>query len=196
MSKATVLAEFSDPSGKTRRISVSEYNEMVFKRDTGHLAEFVYYRFYGRYIKPFFFRNSVYKKHYKNGFAMLASGCLLIEALESFYQGTETTQGRGDDVFDSFFKRSTRFKELSGVGFYKNIRCGLLHQAETTGGFVIGRTGPLFESHKKRINTQKFLEALDSELQEYKRRLTRSDWDSELWDNFRRKMRFIIKHCG
>lgn len=165
--------------------------------DKAAIAELVYHRFYGRYIKPFLFDDKRYKRFYKHGFAMMASSCLLIEALESFYQGWEETQERGEKVFDSFFDRESTFKKFKGMKFYKHVRCGILHQAETTGEFTITRKGtaPLFESHRKAINAQKFLTSLEESLVTYKKRLLADEWDSEIWDNCRRKMRFIINNC-
>jgi len=126
---------------------------------------------------------------------MMASCCLIIEALESFYQGLENTQAAGEQVFGSFFERDLALNKFTGVQFYKHVRCGILHQAETTGGFTIVRTGDLFDRNKKRINAQKFLNSLERSLVTYKEQLLNSEWDSEVWDNFRRKMRFTINHC-
>src|SRR6266496_2360952 len=113
----------------------------------------IYHRFYGRYIKPFHFEERRYKKHYKNGFSMMASACLLIEALESFYQGLEETPKReNQQMFVSFFKRETDFKAFRNSSFYRDVRCGILHQGETTGGFTVTRLEslPLFDpTHKK-----------------------------------------------
>jgi hypothetical protein len=46
------------------------------------------------------------------------------------------------------------------VEFYKNIRCGILQQALTQGGFEIIRTGPIFDSVGKSINATLFLRSL------------------------------------
>jgi hypothetical protein len=196
MRNSVILATISNPSGLVQNITISQYNTMLANKNKKDIAEMVYHRFYGRYIKPFLFDDRLYKKHYKHGFLMMASACLIIEALESFYQGWEETQTRGEQVFESFFAKDLALRKFRGVKFYKHIRCGILHQAETTGGFTIVRRGDLFDSAKKRINAQKFLDSLERSLMAYKEQLLNSVWDSEIWDNFRRKMRFIIRHCG
>lgn len=105
----------------------------------------------------------------------------------------------GGNVFECFFrsKRGVAFKQFENKRFYKYVRCGLLHQGETIGGFTIGRkpTEPLLDD-KKRINAHKFLTELEKVLRSYAERLLKDEWDSEIWDNFRRKMRFIINHCN
>jgi hypothetical protein len=195
MGDTVSLATISDDDGDgIRNVTIGAYKRLVADKNKSAIAEMVYHRFYGRYIKPFSFENDQYKKHYKNGFSMMASACLLIEAFESFRQGWEETQSCGDQVFDSFFARESAFKQLKGKRFYKHVRCGILHQAEVTGGFTIVRKGPLFDPKHKRINAQKFHSALNRLLLAYKDELSKSEWDSEVWDNYRRKMRYIIKH--
>jgi hypothetical protein len=71
------------------------------------------------------------------GFAIMSLDCLFIETLEQFYKGKIRT-GQGMDVkaFFSFFQRSFQFNRFfNTLGktkiFYQQIRCGLLHQAQT-----------------------------------------------------------------
>jgi hypothetical protein len=164
------------------------------------IAEMVFHRLRGRYIKPFLFSDRNFEDHFNNGFSIMASCCLLIETLESFYKGWEKTQDRGKEVFESFFRRESKgepaFKGFNGGTFYPHVRCGILHQGETTGGFTITKDGDVFDSDKLRINARKFLSLMEKSLMAYRKRLSREEWDSEIWDNFRRKMRFIIKNCG
>jgi hypothetical protein len=202
MSNSTILATICNRPGENiREVKVSDYRAWLASPDRElakeNIAEMVYHRFYGRYLKPFSFPNKDYKKHYKHGFAMMATACLLIEALESFYQGLEETpRGENGQMFDAFFARENQFKELRGEPFYKNVRCGILHQAETTGGFTISRKSTtLFDRHTKKINAYKFAVALETSLTNYRQRLVLEEWDSEIWDNLRRKMRFLIAHC-
>jgi hypothetical protein len=198
----TVLATIPDESrDRLQEITIRQYNTMLTANppDKHAIAEMIYHRFFGRYIKPFLFDDRRYKTFYKSGFAMMASSCLLIEALESFYEGLEETPVRENEkMFKSFFDREEAFRVFGGTGFYKHVRCGILHQGETTGGFTIERTqtGKLFDSGKKRINALVFLAGLEGSLASYRKLLLKSEWDSEVWDNFRRKMRFIINHCS
>jgi hypothetical protein len=196
MDDSETLATVSS-GAHTRKIKVRDYKKMLAAKppDRQAITEMIYHRFYGRFIKPFLFPNNQYRKHYKNGFAMMAASCLLIEALESFRNGWEETPRdvAGDKVFENFFKREDAFSQFRGKQFYKNVRCGLLHQGETTGGFTIQRKGPLINA-KKKINANAFSGNLKASLACYNRELLAAEWDSELWDNFRRKMRFIISH--
>jgi hypothetical protein len=163
------------------------------------IAEMVFHRLRGRYVKPFLFSDHNFEEHYKNGFSIMASCCLLIETLESFYKGWEKTQERGKEVFESFFRREIKrepaFKGFKGETFYPHIRCGILHQGETTGGFTISKYGRVFDSGKQSINAREFLILMEKSLVAYRNLLSNEDWDSEIWDNFRRKMRFIIRNC-
>ncbi len=97
MDNTVILATILDEKkNRIQHITNHQYNEMLAANppDKSAIAEMVYHRFFGRYIKPFLFEDKRYKKFYKNGFAMMASSCLLIEALESFYQGLEETPKR------------------------------------------------------------------------------------------------------
>jgi hypothetical protein len=55
--------------------------------------------------------------------------------------------------------------------FYDNIKCGILHQAETKDGYRILRKGPLLDSTKKTINAATFLGALKRCLDRYVREI-------------------------
>ena len=195
MSTPITLAKYFDGTSQ-KSITVDDYDTMVKAKDRPQIADFLYHRFFSRYVKPFTCPTNDYKSRYKNGFAMMATACLMIEALESFYQGWETTQDRGEKVFNSFFARFPRMSPFKNVGFYKNVRCALLHQAETAGGFKIERSGPLFDEPSKTINAKRFHDALEECLKDYSNLLRTSDWDSEPWDNCRRKMRSIVNNCN
>lgn len=71
------------------------------------------------------------------GFAIMSLDCLLIETLEQFYKGkVRTGQGMNEKAFFNFFQRSDEFKsffetQAKAKIFYQQIRCGLLHQAQT-----------------------------------------------------------------
>jgi hypothetical protein len=71
------------------------------------------------------------------GFAIMSLDCLFIETLEQFYKGKiRTGQGMDEKAFFDFFQRSPKFKTFfctpaKAKVFYVQIRCGLLHQAQT-----------------------------------------------------------------
>jgi len=90
MSKSTVLASYWKDN-KEIKITIEDYETLLKDKNKSEIATMIYHRFHDRYIKPYNYPSNEYKKFYKHGFAMMASGCLLIEALESFYQGWENT---------------------------------------------------------------------------------------------------------
>jgi hypothetical protein len=194
MSKSAILASYWKDNEKID-ITVKDYEVLLKGKNKHEIGTMIYYRFHERYIKPFNYPSAEYEKFYKNGFAMMASGCLLIETLESFYNGWETTEGTGDKTFKSFFQKTKSLKIFENMKFYTHIRCGILHQAETTGGYEISRKGPLFDNKNRVINATKFIEELKCCLGNYRDELKKSEWHSEIWDNFRRKMRSIIRDC-
>lgn len=178
-----------------KQVTIEGYNNYLREKNKNKLAEFIYHRLHGRYLKPFEFSCSVYKKQYKNGFSIMANCCLLIETLQSFKKGLESTDRISGRIFTDFFSEEEEFKEFRGVSFYKNIRCGILHQGEVTGGFRISRKGKIFDGETRTINSYMFAESIEKVLERYKNELEVAEWDSELWDNFRRKMRAVIKNC-
>lgn len=195
-----ILAKWWDEEDKEKRVSIEDYLNLVKKQDKTKISEFIYQRFYTRYIKPFEYSEKRYKKMHKNGFSIMANCCLLIESLESFKNGWETTDRKSQKAFESFFKSEPEFEEIKKArleqDFYKNIRCGILHQAETTNGWTIDRiSNKYFNAKTKKIDATKFMEKTKKTLKCYKDKLKNDDWDSEIWDNFRRKMRKIISNC-
>jgi len=91
------------------------------------------------------------------GFAVVNLQCSLIETIESFIQGcysefnkkkrfTEWKKRNGDiiftsnkKIFHSFFSKRSEFVKykISGKEFYKDVRCGLLHETQTKKGWLI-----------------------------------------------------------
>lgn len=181
------------------RVTVRVYLEMERQHDREGIADFIHHRFRERYVVPVL----AVPAEEKSGFLILAVSCLLLEALESFYQGWESTErtrtqpGRSKEAFRLFFKHQWRFKAFGDHAeqFYKNVRCGILHQAETKGGWHIHRRGRLFDEDELIVNATLFHGNLSGALDDYRRELIRSPWDSLRWDNFRNKMKATIKNC-
>jgi hypothetical protein len=174
-------------------VTVADYRQLEKQQDRLKISYFVKERFSERYICPL----EKVPHAYKNGFSIMACCCLMIEALESFYEGSEDTKGNSKSCFDSFFQRALQFsifKEVSSE-FYINVRCKILHQAETTGGWRILRKGELFDRDNLTINASKFLKSLKEYLDGYVEELNSSDWGSDIWENLRKKMDAIIKNC-
>lgn len=179
------------------------------------LADFFYHRFYGRYIKPFDFKNEKYINEYKNGFAIMTSCCLLIETYTSFTElAFIDTNYKSEKTFGYFFLKNNEFGAFSKNGlelkeylsvkkiknkgipsdFYKNVRCGILHNGETRNGWKIVRNGPLFEENSKRINSVLFLEKLKNILKNFKNQLINSDFEnSEIWKTYKIRIELLIE---
>jgi hypothetical protein len=177
------------------RVTIKKYREMEKAEDRVGVADFIYQRLSERYILPV-------KSGAKNGFAMMACACLLIETLESFWNGWKTSQGAGpgEMVFQSFFKRTKRLSEFEvhAISFYKDVRSGILHQGETKRGWKITRNRdfPVVTVNDfKTIQAVKFLNRLDASLRDFCRDLKSADWKGDRWANVRRKMRHIINNC-
>jgi len=193
------LARFYDEKDELNTITISDYNDMIERKDKDGIAEFIFFRLFSRYIRPFSFDNSEYKKKYKNGFSIMANLCLLIETLQSFKNGWGDSNSNSQKAFKHFFHNNPHFKELKQKApeIYKNVRCGILHQGETTGGWKITRKVEIFYDPKtKTIDAVMFAEQMEKCLCDYRKDLKTAEWDSETWDNFRTKMRKIIKNCN
>ncbi len=89
--------------------------------------------------------NTHYQDHNQRrfGFAMMALDCLLIETLAQFYDGLKDSDEakkllglKNSDFYVKFlteksFVLKSAFDRLKALAFYRSIRCGILHQAET-----------------------------------------------------------------
>ena len=86
--------------------------------------------------------------------------------------------------------------EAFGVGangwFYKQVRCGILHQAEVVGGWRVLRRGPLLDTNERTINAKKFVDLLQEAVADYAAQL---QTDAKLWNNFRKKMDAVCDNC-
>jgi len=176
------------------------------------LTDFIYQRHYHRYVKPFEFISDKkikiklsgkladeYSLLFKNGFSVMANCCLLIETLEAFYRGWDNTRNESEKAFLKFFTRDKNFSEFATndipTQFYKNIRCGILHQGETTGGWTITRAGHLLlDRENNKIDAALFLQRLKLSLTDYRNELEDALWKDEIWLNARKKLKAILKN--
>jgi len=172
--------------------TVSDYKASRHEQDRQKIAEAIRKRFTERYINP-----AGADTQHKHGFTIMAISCLMIEALESFRQGWTTSDGQSKAAFCFFFDDAEAFGEFRGHGqqFYKNVRCGILHQAETTGGWRVVRIGPLFDPDTLTVNAALFLETLGQVLDAFCNELRTAAWDSAEWKKVRRKMDAICANC-
>lgn len=177
------------PMKLSRNCTVSQYRRLELLEDKNAIADFIESRFNERYLDPIEAHST--KKH---GFTIMAVSCLMIEALESFSLGWTDSRGKSKKAFLSFFSRWQEFTDFEPLAtdFYLHIRCGILHQAETTGGWRIRRTGPLLS--ERTINASRFSQALRRALGTYSLQLREHPWDAPDWLAFRKKMDAVCRN--
>lgn len=177
-------------------ITVEDYKRLSEQKDRHGITDLIRRRFCERYLNPI---TSIPAEN-KSGFCMVAIGCLMIEALECFHQGWATSDRKSQIAFSQFIDREQGFSLLKGHAdaFYKHVRCGILHQAETTGGWRIRRDKdkPLFEAGTKTLNANAFIDALSKSLEGYCRRLETVPWEDALWNSARAKLEAVCEHCS
>jgi hypothetical protein len=177
--------------------TVGDYLDARNAQDRNVIAEGIHRRFTERYLEPV--SGSATKRH---GFTMMAIACLMIEALESFRRGWVDTgkRGQSEQAFCSFFDAESVFAPFRGHvrDFYKGVRCGILHQAETTMGWRIRRDGDLLSTDGTilTINATKFVRALQKVLDRYRDMLKAAGWDDESWVLLRKKLDRVCANCS
>jgi hypothetical protein len=168
--------------------TIRRYKDLQTNGDRRAIAEFIVERFNERYFCP------IQTSLHKHGFASMAIACLIIETLESFYQGLTDTKNVSGKMFQDFFQRKTELNVFGAADnwFYKDIRCGILHQAESRGGWRILRSGPLLDRNAKSINATRLVTALQRAVQKYADEVVS---DEKVWQNFQRKMAAVCNNC-
>jgi hypothetical protein len=133
----------------------------------------------------------------------------MIEALQAFRKGWDqspTKDNHGKHIpaythFEDFFTTERAFfPKLAPHAklFYKNIRCGILHQAEITGGFriLLKKDGtPQFDPAARTINAYKFMKGLKDCLGSYIDELKTEEMGALVWRDAMKKLDFICKNC-
>lgn len=152
-------------------------------------------RIKGRFLDPI--RALMKQDINKNGFAVMALDCLLVETLYQFYNGVDKTLGSNREQYTAFLQvimpdvfGNRETAEL----FYLNIRCGILHSAQTKKGcqltfnkeYVVER----FEDKKIRVNVEKFTEKLREYYKLYQHSLLCEDNELQR-QAFIKKMNYI-----
>jgi hypothetical protein len=177
------------------KYKVSDYWRDVDVKNRDGIANAIHRCFLERYLHPISGSST-------HGFTKLAVGCLMIEALESFRRGWPDTskRGHGEHAFCSFFDAHDQFAAFRGHArdFYVGVRCGILHQAETTMGWRIRQdTKSLLEESKsiRIVNAKIFVQALASVLDEYRRELEATEWNADIWACLREKMNTVCRNC-
>lgn len=178
----------SDSTKLSSSTTVACYKRLEAANNRKALGQFFVERFDERYFRPIEDSTS------KHGFTILAIACLVIEALESFYQGLPDTKSVSKKMFQDFFARDTALKSLAGGNdwFYNDIRCGILHQSESRGGWRVLRRGPLLNVQAKTINATAIVCALKLDVRQYALKI---QTDEQLWRNFCKKMSTVCANC-
>ncbi len=173
----------------TNTVTVAQYQALEAADDRAACGRFIFQRFHERYFEP------TINAPTRHGFTLMAIGCLVIEALECFYEGKAHSKDGSAKMFAAFFQRPTGL-EAFGQGdndwFYKEIRCAVLHQAETIGGWRLQRSGKLLDMGERVINAKRFVELLQCAVGNYAMLLEN---DEALWRNFKKKMAAVCVNC-
>lgn len=174
-------------------VDIQKLSQLIKDENRNQIAEFINERFYERYINPIKSLNP----NEKHGFSIMAVSCLMIESLESFKLGYIDTKKKSKETFIKFLSTEPEFRDFIGYeeSFYLNVRCGILHQSETTNGWKIRRKGQLFDSKTMTINATSFLNKLEKTLNKYTFDLKIKDWNSKIWGNLIKKLNSIINNC-
>lgn len=159
-----------------------------------------------RYLKPIS-KIEKGKNHEGEGYAIMTIYCSLIEFLETIYQGInfklkkaksenfEYSLGNSETIFISFLSKRFGFKldkEIS-KSFYKNVRCGLLHEAKLGSNWTVKvNTAKLIEEKGDRtiLNRKIFSDRMKIYLKRYKKELIKN---SELKKAFIRKFDYLCE---
>lgn len=160
-------------------------------------------RIYGRYFDPtdhlMLAEESKPAHERRFGFAIVAIDCLLIETFGAFLEGLETTDRISEATFCKFLTTrqqfSSIFTESLAKQFYKQFRCGILHQAEVGGGSKVWSVGSLVRESNGSltINRNELHKKLKAAFEDYLTELS-DPLNTVLRQNFRKKMDFICRH--
>lgn len=135
------------------------------------------------------------------GFTILAIDLLLMETVQAFREGLPDTNGKSRDVFKRYLQKSPHFSSYfpdddSRESFYKEFRCGILHQAEIQSTALLWSIGELYErvNGLEVVNRTKVHDAIKNDLEDYLKEL-REPSSLALRKNFRQKMDAIAKRA-
>lgn len=145
------------------------------------------------------------------GFSIMTILCSLIEFLESTRQGKLYRYGVKNDKLGNFEYNSSKqmfkafllnrepfkaiFNEPEAEEFYKNIRCGLLHEASTKNGWKIHAQSygsGYIDFNNKIVYRDDFQNAIRQYIDDYKTELMT---DTNLQQAFIRKYDFLCSDC-
>lgn len=139
--------------------------------DWAKAAEVVRDRLDGRFLK--FATNSLRSRY--SGFVVLAIDSLLAETIQQFKDGITDGTGMSGRLVKRFLEGSRfqpDFDADARTAFYTDIRCGLLHQAEAKGMWLIRRNQPAMlqkaiDGRGYIIDVKRFHAAIQDSLNDY-----------------------------
>lgn len=156
-------------------------------------AKIVQDRLNGRFLR--YATNALRSPH--SGFAVLSIDSLLLEALQQFREGVTDGSGRSEEMITKFLagaRFQLHFTEQARTDYYKDIRCGLLHQAEAKRMWLILRDQPQVLQTRAgggayTIDVRLFHQAIKQSFRDYLREL-----DRPASDKLRRKLWTKMDH--
>lgn len=144
-------------------------------------------------------------KEKQNGFSIMAILCLLVESLQCFVEGRSHSKSISKDVFIRFLSENEPFKtklkftpEIAGLVF-THFRCGILHQAELTGGARLRSIGPAVREKGGKIimNRTKFANGVFQYFDSYLQNLrSKNENGNKLRENLKKKFESIIQNAA
>jgi len=193
--------------------------KMLRRKRPDQLAEFIKARHDERFLQPLRVLKAASGNEQGFGFAMLAICSLLVETIQSYRDGLPTTDRgefsdltnlnnipqryrlkanecrSGRKIFQKFFSDFRSFFEnMSGFRFYKNIRCGLLHQGQTKRNWRIARRSHrVWTPNPKTVYRNNFAEALEESFEKYLAELRNSRWTDKICRHASRKVWWLLR---
>jgi hypothetical protein len=159
-------------------------------------------------------------EYWQFGFAIMSLSCLLVEVLYCYTAGLPSTH-RGEleqlhksiqnipqkwvvpktewpsgtaEAFRCFFNQNQHFfPGIDGGAFCKDVRNGLLHQAQTKNGCKIKITGSLWDGEARSLNREEFRKQLITYSNNFLEALKNVHWDDPIWQKTARKIWWLIQ---
>lgn len=165
-------------------------------------------RIYGRYLRPI--ENMIKGFNEYNGeeifinygFSIMAINCLLIETLLQFKEGiNEVPIGQNKTKYIEFLTNnrpfSAKFDNDTAEMFYKNIRCGILHSAQTKNGSQLTFYNPkvielINDNESIRVDIGKITDLIKEYYKNYRSQLFDGS-QTLIRENFIKKMNHIVE---
>ena len=132
-----------------------------------------------------------------NGFVIMAINCLLIETLYQFENGFEETKENKKE-YTAFLRKidANAFNtNRKAESFYSNIRCGILHSAQTKKGARLSDEEDFvvkMENSVLLVSVKGVTNLLITYFNEYAKKLLDNN-EIELRENFIKKMKYVCR---